>query len=252
MAAPLIVEAPRYGARPGRPDRDGRNDSHGRRRSSIRPSDCGPGRSLHLRRIGCGSDGAARSATEVLDLREQTVLPGLIDAHLHLTNLGLNVEQVRTRRRARSVEELVERTAAFARTTCEPWILGRGWDQNLWARNAFPTHEALSAAIPDRPVALARVDGHALLANARAMSLAGIDESTPAPPGGRIARDARGKPTGIFVDAALRWSTIAFRSRRTSSSFARRARRRRMQPKRCHRRLPSRAAATRCWRPTPN
>lgn len=141
-------------------------------------------------------------ATEVLDLREQTVLPGLIDAHLHLTNLGLKLEQVQLDG-VRSVEELVERTAAFARTACEPWILGRGWDENLWARNAFPTHEALSAAIPDRPVALARVDGHALLANARAMSLAGIDESTPAPPGGRIARDARGKPTGIFVDAAV-------------------------------------------------
>ena len=139
--------------------------------------------------------------THVLDLGGQTVLPGLIDAHLHLTSLGLVLEQVDLMH-ARTFEEVIERTAVFARATSAPWILGRGWDQNLWVSNAFPAHDSLSAAIPDRPVALARVDGHALLANARAMAVAGIDEATPDPFGGRIVRGARGKPTGTFVDAA--------------------------------------------------
>ena len=140
--------------------------------------------------------------TQVLDVGGQTVLPGLIDAHLHLTNLGLVLQQVDLMA-ARSFEEVIARTLAFAQATSAPWILGRGWDQNLWVSDAFPAHDALSAAIPDRPVALARVDGHAVLANARAMAVAGIHEGTPDPFGGRVVRDAHGKPTGIFVDAAL-------------------------------------------------
>jgi predicted amidohydrolase YtcJ len=140
-------------------------------------------------------------ATLVLDLRGHTVLPGLIDAHLHLTNLGLGLEQVDLYH-AFSFEEAVARAAEFARTAPEGWILGRGWDQNLWPGDAFPANDRLSAAIPDRPVALARVDGHALVANARAMAIAGIDEGTPDPSGGRILRDERGKPTGLLVDAA--------------------------------------------------
>lgn len=141
------------------------------------------------------------AATRVLDVGGLTMLPGLIDAHLHLTNLGLTLQQVDLND-AGSFEEVVERTAAFARTSPAGWILGRGWDQNVWPDAAFPTHGALSAAIPDRPAALARVDGHALLANARAMAVAAIDESTPDPAGGRIIRGADGAPTGIFIDAA--------------------------------------------------
>jgi predicted amidohydrolase YtcJ len=139
--------------------------------------------------------------TQVLDVSGQTVLPGLIDAHLHLTNLGLVLQQVDLTG-ARSLEEVVERSAGFARTTPGPWIVGRGWDQTLWVSDAFPGHSELSAAIPDRPVVLVRVDGHALLANARAMAIAGIEEARPDPYGGRIVRDARGKPTGVFIDAA--------------------------------------------------
>ena len=140
-------------------------------------------------------------ATTVIDASAFTILPGFVDAHLHLTSLGLKLEQAALDG-ARSVEELVARAANFAQASRDPWILGRGWDQNLWPVAAFPSHELLSAAIDDRPVALARVDGHALLANARAMAIASVDESTPDPPGGRLVRDARGKPTGLFIDAA--------------------------------------------------
>ncbi len=141
------------------------------------------------------------AATEVLDVSGQTVLPGLVDAHLHLTNLGLKLGQVDLDR-SRSFEEVVERTAVFARTASAQWILGRGWDENLWSTRTLPVQEMLSAAIADRPVALARVDGHALLGNSRAIELAGVDDSTPDPFGGRIVRDEYGKATGIFVDAA--------------------------------------------------
>lgn len=139
--------------------------------------------------------------TTTIDASGCTVLPGLIDAHLHLTSLGLKLERA-VLDDARSQEEMVERVVAYARSTSEQWILGRGWDQNLWPRAAFPTNEMLSAAIGDRPVVLARVDGHALLANARALDIARIDHTTPDPPGGQILRDARGKPTGVLIDEA--------------------------------------------------
>jgi predicted amidohydrolase YtcJ len=140
-------------------------------------------------------------ATEFVDAGGCTVLPGFVDAHIHLTNVGLNLRQVNLQG-ARSVDEVVERTVRFANTSPELWILGRGWDQNLWASGEFPTHEELSAGIADRPAALSRVDGHALLANARAMELAGIGRCTPDPTGGRILRDDDGNPTGVLVDAA--------------------------------------------------
>lgn len=153
--------------------------------------------------VGSASEAMALrgASTEVLELRGQTVLPGFVDAHLHLTNLGLQLQQADLCG-ARSFDEVVERTAAFARSANDPWILGRGWDQNLWAGRTFPAHEKLSAALPNRPAVLARIDGHALIANACAMAAAGVGASTPDPPGGRILRDADGKPTGVFIDAA--------------------------------------------------
>lgn len=140
-------------------------------------------------------------ATTTIDANGCTVLPGLVDAHLHLTSLGLKLERV-ILDGARSQEEMVERVAAYARSSREEWILGRGWDETLWPRAAFPAHEMLSAAVADRPVVLARVDGHALLANARALAIAKIDRATADPPGGRILRDTRGEPTGVLIDEA--------------------------------------------------
>jgi predicted amidohydrolase YtcJ len=140
-------------------------------------------------------------STEVLDLRRYAVLPGFVDAHLHLTNLGLTLEQADLSG-VRSYDELLERTLSFASAMDDLWIVGRGWDQNLWDNKTFPTHHALSAIVADRPVALTRVDGHALLVNERALAIAGIDESTSDPAGGRILRDPNGKPNGVLIDAA--------------------------------------------------
>lgn len=147
------------------------------------------------------------ATTEILDLPGRTVLPGLIDAHAHLTYVGLDLSHV-SLYKAASFDEIVARTVAFYRASPQlqqmrdVWIQGDGWDQNLWPGKAFPTHDTLSAAFPDRPVVLERVDGHALLANAKAMQLAGVDRRTPDPQGGRILRDANGEPTGVFIDDA--------------------------------------------------
>jgi predicted amidohydrolase YtcJ len=138
-----------------------------------------------------------------IDLGGATVVPGLVDAHLHLVNLG---RQARTLDLlgTTSAEEVVARVRrAVATTPPGRWIRGRGWDQNDWAPGAFPTHEALSAVSPDHPVWLQRVDGHAVWVNARAMELASIDRSTEAPDGGEILRLPDGAPSGVFVDNAV-------------------------------------------------
>jgi len=92
--------------------------------------------------------------------------------------------------------------AAADRLPTGTWVLGRGWDQNDWPDKALPAHAELSVAVPDRPVLLRRVDGHAVLLNARALALAGITVESTDPAGGRILRDAGGAPTGVLVDAA--------------------------------------------------
>jgi len=142
------------------------------------------------------------NGTKVLDLQGRTVLPGLIDSHGHVLSLGNLLVQVNLAGTP-SYEAVVESVGArAARTPAGEWIEGRGWDQNRWPESSFPTHEALSAAVPDHPVALRRVDGHAMLANRRALELARITRDTPDPAGGRIVRDARGEPTGVLVDKA--------------------------------------------------
>jgi predicted amidohydrolase YtcJ len=142
------------------------------------------------------------SATRVIDLRGNTVIPGIIDAHAHLLGLGTSLRRVNLVG-AESYEEVIARVTEWAKTV-KPgeWIVGRGWDQTRWAVKEFPTHDALSRALPNNPVALTRVDGHALLANAKAMELAGIGPRARDPAGGRIIRDASGAPSGVFVDNA--------------------------------------------------
>jgi predicted amidohydrolase YtcJ/ABC-type multidrug transport system permease subunit len=155
-------------------------------------------------RVGRSADVLALRgpSTRVIDLRGATVLPGLHDAHGHVVGFGASMQNLDLRG-TRSFEEVVGRVRRrVADVRRGEWILGRGWDQNDWAEHDWPTHEILSAASPDNPVYLARIDGHAGLANQRAMSLAGLDRSTADPPGGRIMRDADGRPTGVLVDTA--------------------------------------------------
>jgi predicted amidohydrolase YtcJ len=140
--------------------------------------------------------------TRLLELGERTVIPGIVDAHLHLLGLGQALRMVDLVG-TRSYDQVIQRVAARAREVrAGEWIRGRGWNQNDWPDTRFPTNEALSRAVPDNPVVLERVDGHAILVNARALALAGITASTPDPAGGRIVRNADGSPTGVFVDNA--------------------------------------------------
>lgn len=160
-----------------------------------------------------GSDVEARalirSSTRVVDLKGSAVYPGFTDAHAHLLGLGTMLQRVNLAG-STSYDEVISRVKSFVRDV-KPgqWIEGRGWDQNRWAVKEFPTHDALTRAFPNNPVVLERVDGHALLANRRAMELARVSSSTADPPGGRILRDPSGAPAGVFVDNAQELVTRA-------------------------------------------
>lgn len=146
---------------------------------------------------------AAYPAAPRLDAQGRTLLPGLIDAHVHLMGQGLSMLQADLVG-ARSKQEVVERLEAFA-ATLPPgaWVTGRGWDQNDWPEKAFPTAADLDAAFPDRPVWLRRIDGHAAWGNTAALRAAGVTAASADPEGGKILRDAEGRPTGVFIDAAM-------------------------------------------------
>ncbi len=153
-----------------------------------------------------GSDVEARTlakgAGTVVDLHGATVLPGFIDAHAHLLGLGNTLQRVNVAG-STSYQEVIDRVKAWSRDLKSgQWILGRGWDQNRWQSKDFPTHDALSGAFPNNPVVITRVDGHALLANAKAMEVARVSAGTADPEGGRLIRIASGLPTGVFIDNA--------------------------------------------------
>ncbi|HEX2780466.1 MAG TPA: amidohydrolase family protein, partial [Gemmatimonadaceae bacterium] len=140
--------------------------------------------------------------TKVVDAHGGTVIPGMTDAHAHFMGLGQALRTVDLTGTT-SYEQVIERVVARAKTVpAGSWIIGRGWDQNDWGDTRFPTHDALSRAVPNHPVLLERVDGHAQLANAKAMQMAGVTAQTRDPEGGRLERGASGAPTGVFVDNA--------------------------------------------------
>ena len=147
--------------------------------------------------------GNTSAGTQVIDLHGRTVVPGFIDAHGHLLNLGLRLQQLNFVGTT-DYQEIIDAVALKAESLPEgEWITGRGWDQNDWPEKAFPSHVPLSQRSSYNPVALTRIDGHAILANAKAMEIAGIDRNAADPPGGRIVRDENGEPTGVLVDRAM-------------------------------------------------
>ena len=137
------------------------------------------------------------TSDQLVDADGRTITPGLIDAHCHFYGLGLN-QQVADLTGTKSFDEVLERVEAFHKENPKDFILGRGWDQNDWKVKEFPTRRELDKLFPDTPVALRRIDGHALLVNKAAMDMAGIDWSTKVK-GGEIVKGAMGI-TGVLID----------------------------------------------------
>lgn len=146
----------------------------------------------------------AGSQTVIEDLGGRAVIPGLIDAHAHVIGLGFALRTLDLRGTS-SAEEIADMVHAVSQTrAADEWITGRGWDQNDWSVQEFPTRQLLDqVAHPSQPVYLTRVDGHAAWVNTQALELAGVTADTPDPDGGKIVRDDDGQPTGVLVDNAM-------------------------------------------------
>ena len=163
--------------------------------------------------IWIDDDGKVKQLLERKDRRPRTdyavdgkgavVIPGLIDSHLHIMELGfgaLTLDLTDTRSLTEAQAKIREYAAQYPD---RKWIIGRGWNQELWGLGRFPTAAELDAAVSDRPVLLSRVDGHAQWANSAALSAAGITAQTPDPAGGRIERLTGSRtPAGVLVDNA--------------------------------------------------
>jgi predicted amidohydrolase YtcJ len=148
------------------------------------------------------------AATTVIDLRGALAVPGLIDSHAHFNGTGeakLALQLMPTT----SWDEIVGMVAeAVKKAKPGEWIIGRGWHQEKWTKRpvpnveGFPTHASLDRVSPANPVLLEHASGHATIANARAMALAGVTRDTPDPAGGEILKDAQGDPIGVFRETA--------------------------------------------------
>lgn len=145
----------------------------------------------------------AGPSTRVIDLHGRRVVPGFNDAHVHFVTGGLVLANVQLLD-ASSQAEFRERIARFAESqSAGAWILSGIWDHERWTPAVLPTHQLIDDVTPKNPVFVMRLDGHMGLANALAMTLAGVDRNTKDVPGGVIVRDADGNPTGMFKDAAM-------------------------------------------------
>lgn len=142
------------------------------------------------------------ASTKVIDARRATIIPGFIDSHGHVRLLGDMLGNIDLRGLSSQAEIFSRVKTATASHKRGEWIEGFAWDQNLWPGQQFPDAVGISRAAPENPVALERVDGHALWVNRKAMELADINTATPDPPGGKLLRDVKGAPTGVLLDQA--------------------------------------------------
>lgn len=146
---------------------------------------------------------AARADAQVIRV-PGVIVPGLQDSHAHLLSLGRSLSVVDLRG-SRSVDEVLARLSKATPDSHEgDWLVGRGWDQNLWPEQAFPHRRALDDAFGDAtPIWLTRIDGHAAWVNGAALKRAGVTRETKDPEGGRFLRDAQGELTGVLIDNAM-------------------------------------------------
>lgn len=153
--------------------------------------------------VGALSEARALAAgAREIDLKGAAAYPGFVDAHAHMTEIGLQ-SFVLDLTGTTSVADLQARLRAYAQANPGPGsIFGRGWIETHWPDKRFPNRDDLDAVVPDRPVLLGRSDGHAGVANSQGLVLAGIAPATPDPDGGQILRDGSGRPNGMLVDHA--------------------------------------------------
>jgi predicted amidohydrolase YtcJ len=161
-------------------------DKEGRVEKLLQRGDKRPDRGLDFRYDGKG----------------RVLMPGLIDAHGHVMELGFKAMQLDLTN-AKSLDEAKAMLTAYAKANPDrPWLIGAGWNQEQWGLGRFPTAADIDAIVPNKPVWLVRVDGHAGWANSVAMKAAGVTAATASPAGGRIEKTAAGQPAGVFVDSA--------------------------------------------------
>ncbi|HZH01800.1 MAG TPA: amidohydrolase, partial [Flavisolibacter sp.] len=139
-------------------------------------------------------------AKEKIDAGGKFIYPGLIDAHAHFYRYGLGL-QTADLVDTESWEDIIARLQTFAQTNTEGWLIGRGWDQNDWTTKEYPDKSRLDSIFPDRPVLLTRVDGHAAIANQKALDAAGIQTGMQIT-GGDV-EERNGQLTGILIDNAV-------------------------------------------------
>ncbi len=145
---------------------------------------------------------AAGPGAERVNLGGHAVVPGLADSHQHFIMEGLRLAEMDLRHKSR--EEIQREVAARAKSLRPgQWVLGRGWNHEVWPGRRWPGKEDLDAASPDNPVALTRLDGHSLWVNSAALRAAGLDRGAPDYPGGEILRDPDGELRGILVDTPM-------------------------------------------------
>jgi predicted amidohydrolase YtcJ len=137
---------------------------------------------------------------DTIDAKKQTIVPGLIDAHCHFYRMGLQQQKV-SLEGTKSYDEVLAKIVAFQKEKNVAFISGRGWDQNDWEIKEFPTKEKLDKLFPSVPVAVSRVDGHALLVNQAAIDISKITKDTKVSGGEIILKN--GKMTGVLIDAAM-------------------------------------------------
>ncbi|MCL1151189.1 amidohydrolase [Shewanella ulleungensis] len=138
-----------------------------------------------------------------IDGKGKTLLPGLIDAHGHVLSYGLSLLTADLTNTSSEQDAVVRAQAFIKKNPTDSWLMGRGWNQELWDNKQFPSKESLDKAFSANPVSFGRIDGHAIWVNSKALALAGISANTVSPEGGEIVRDEQGNPTGVLIDNAM-------------------------------------------------
>ena len=155
------------------------------------------------------AQGWTSADTRMLDLAGKTMIPGFIESHGHIMSFGYSLKELDLSGAATYSDMVAQVAAAVAAAQPGEWIIGNGWHQSKWVTpppvevKGFQTHGLLSEVSPDNPVLLNHASGHAVMVNARAMQVAGIDANTVVPEGGEIIKDTNGEPTGILTENAM-------------------------------------------------